>query len=403
MKEIEINRIEELLLKYEIDKQCIELEKVLTEATGTLFTNLDISSFPAPEATSKKNFETYRKFLLDVIEKYKLIPVGVKHSFKTFGGNSCNDFYSYYVSAENKFAITLRCDGPVSNIYNFYLDEGFICTESADIFREFILEVSKFFKDLRESGDPEDQTICVKLLFTNQNGGGICCRNLAIPPRNKFNLEDNYSKEFCEFVPGKMDDFFKEKAGGIVIFRGDPGTGKSTYCKHLIAKYKRDVDFVIAPQDVILSNPEGFRNYLLNSSDYYIESNEERMKPQVFIIEDCEKLLVDRDSLSGNNTSIILSDILNYSDGIVGDLVQSKFIFTFNTNLSKIDKALLRKGRMKLNYEFTTLKGDDLKNLMEKKNLPYTEENLKKGLSLAEIYNLEEKDYQREEKRKIGF
>jgi hypothetical protein len=58
---------------------------------------------------------------------------------------------------------------------------------------------------------------------------------------------------------------------------------------------------------------------------------------------------------------------------------------------------------MKLNYEFTTLKGDDLKNLMEKKNLPYTEENLKKGLSLAEIYNLEEKDYQREEKRKIGF
>ena len=216
-------------------------------------------------------------------------------------------------------------------------------------------------------------------------------------------MEDNYSKEFCEFVPGKMDDFFKEKAGGIVIFRGDPGTGKSTYCKHLIAKYKRDVDFVIAPQDVILSNPEGFRNYLLNSSDYYIESNDEKMKPQVFIIEDCEKLLVDRDSLSGNNTSIILSDILNYSDGIVGDLVQSKFIFTFNTNLSKIDKALLRKGRMKLNYEFTTLKGDDLKNLMEKKNLPYTEENLKKGLSLAEIYNLEEKDYQREEKRKIGF
>ena len=97
MKEIEINRIEELLLKYEIDKQCIELEKVLTEATGVLFTNLDISSFPAPEATSKKNFEVYREFLLYVIEKYKLIPVGVKHSFKTFGGNSCNDFYSYYV------------------------------------------------------------------------------------------------------------------------------------------------------------------------------------------------------------------------------------------------------------------------------------------------------------------
>jgi hypothetical protein len=198
-----------------------------------------------------------------------------------------------------------------------------------------------------------------------------------------------------------MDEFINGKSGGISIFRGEPGTGKSSYCKYLISKYQKDVDFVIVSQDIILQNPEAFRTFLISNSS--IDNfSQGKVKKQIFIIEDCEKLLIDRDSLTGNSTSIILSDILNYSDGIVGDLVQSKFIFTFNTNLSKIDKALLRKGRMKLNYEFKRLQGEDLKKLSEKKGLNISEDKIKSGMTLAEIYNLEEENYL-QEGRKIGF
>ena len=100
--------------------------------------------------------------------------------------------------------------------------------------------------------------------------------------------------------------------------------------------------------------------------------------------------------------SSIFQTILNYSDGIIGDLIQCKFIFTFNTHLSKIDKALLRKGRMKLNHEFQKLKGEDLKKLLKKLGKSISQEDIENGLTLAEIYNLDEEDYSNKE-RKIGF
>ena len=227
-----------------------------------------------------------------------------------------------------------------------------------------------------------------------------------------------------------MDEFIKSDTGGLVIFRGDPGTGKSSYCKHLITKYKDTANFLIVPQDIILSKPESFRLFLIDSLPSITRYDPNDVDPcdcfsrdervfrdleegnvvdrnnlkTVIIIEDCEKLLVDRDSLQGNSTSIILSDILNYSDGIVGDLVQCKFIFTFNTNLSKIDKAILRKGRMKLNYEFKKLQGEDLQNVMDKLGKTVTEKQLKEGMSLAEIYNSDDEDYLTTgKKERIGF
>ena len=239
----------------------------------------------------------------------------------------------------------------------------------------------------------------IKLLY-NDNGR-VNWRYLNIPPKDSLeDIEDNYSKEFNNFVSEKMDEFIKSSTGGIVIFRGDPGTGKSSYCKHLIMKYNNVADFLIISQDTILSNPEGFRTFLISGGIDTICPD--KPKKQIFLIEDCEKLLVERDSISGNSTSIILSDILNYSDGIVGDLVQSKFIFTFNTNLSKVDKALLRKGRMKLNYEFKKLKGEDLDNLLNKLGKTVSEDTKRSGMSLADIYNLEEESYIKD-KRRIGF
>ena len=57
---------------------------------------------------------------------------------------------------------------------------------------------------------------------------------------------------------------------------------------------------------------------------------------------------------------------------------------------------------MKLNYEFKKLQGEDLKKLSEKKGLNISEDKIKSGMTLAEIYNLEEENYL-QEGRKIGF
>ena len=109
--------------------------------------------------------------------------------------------------------------------------------------------------------------------------------------------------------------------------------------------------------------------------------------------EDCEKILLNRD----HNYNPTMSILLNLTDGIISDILNIKIICTFNTALSNIDKALLRKGRLTLKYEFKKLAKEKVKKLLP-------DENITQDMSLADIYNFkEENDYSKKQQNKIGF
>lgn len=203
---------------------------------------------------------------------------------------------------------------------------------------------------------------------------------------------NNYNNDFPE---SRVEDFIKMDKGGIMIFNGMPGCGKSTYLKSLIFKYP-DINFVITPQYLLL-NQENFRQLLFNMS--YGE------KDCIYIIEDCEQLLVQRENNNAQFSSII-GDILNYTDGIFGDLTRTKFIFTFNTNLNNIDKAILRPGRLFLRYEFLPLSGENLKKMADKLGYELTEEEIIKGIPLSELYykaKTSDLEVCVKKKNKVGF
>lgn len=119
-------------------------------------------------------------------------------------------------------------------------------------------------------------------------------------------------------------------------------------------------------------------------------------KESVIILEDCETLLQDR---ATSNQKI--STLLNISDGIIGDSLKLKFICTFNSDLTTIDKAILRKGRLKIKYEFKKLKADKVQALGKElgKNLP------NEDMALCDIFNYEEDNNGNQVNRpnKIGF
>ena len=88
--------------------------------------------------------------------------------------------------------------------------------------------------------------------------------------------------------------------------------------------------------------------------------------------------------------------LLNITDGVIADVLGIKLICTFNTSLNKIDKALLRKGRLSLKYEFKKLAKEKVSKI-----LGY---DVDKDMSLAEIYNIDdENDFSKTNSRKIGF
>ena len=121
-------------------------------------------------------------------------------------------------------------------------------------------------------------------------------------------------------------------------------------------------------------------------------------KDCVLIIEDAEKVIGDRQS---SGSSVGVSNLLNLSDGILGDILNIHIIATFNMDKEKIDSALLRKGRLIAEHKFGPLSVDDTNKLLGELDKDTTSD---KGLTLAEIYNIDNKqDKSESERQMIGF
>ncbi|MDZ7848138.1 MAG: hypothetical protein U5L96_16060 [Owenweeksia sp.] len=96
-----------------------------------------------------------------------------------------------------------------------------------------------------------------------------------------------------------------------------------------------------------------------------------------------------------------VSTLLNISDGLLSDCLNIQIICSFNTDISKIDQALIRKGRLIAKYEFRELEVEKAQLLSQKIGCPTT---ITQPMTLAEIYNQNEGEYkQREKKSAIGF
>ena len=117
----------------------------------------------------------------------------------------------------------------------------------------------------------------------------------------------------------------------------------------------------------------------------------EVIKNKIIIIEDAEEALIRKSERTSS-----VQNILNVTDGILSDILNSHWVFTFNVDIKNIDPALLRKGRLNLKYEFESLSKDKVEKLCIKlgKNPP-------SNYTLADIYNSEENGVT--DKKEIGF
>ena len=196
------------------------------------------------------------------------------------------------------------------------------------------------------------------------------------------NLDVDITENYNDDLPlSNYINFCNAEESGISLLYGIPGTGKSTFIKYLMTH--TDSDFYVMDANMLANcNSAEFIHFIMNNC-----------KDSVFILEDCEKLLISRD-LTYNP---ILGTLLNLSDGLLGDSLHLKFICTFNTDLNNIDKAVLRKGRLKVKYEFKELTYVKAKAIGDKLGIEVT-----KAMTLADLYNSDPVDFGKTVK-KIGF
>jgi hypothetical protein len=202
-----------------------------------------------------------------------------------------------------------------------------------------------------------------------------------------IDLDLNYGTDFSkmhtnivETIQGKNDNKAK-----LVLLHGLPGTGKTTYLKYLAHELGKKVLFLPPIMAESIVNPD-FVPFLMENKDC------------VLIIEDAEKVIGDRNN---SGSSVGVSNLLNLSDGILGDILNIHVIATFNMDKEKIDSALLRKGRLIAEHKFGKLSLEDTQTLLKKLN---KQTETTEGLTLAEIYNIDnQQDKSEEDRPTIGF
>ena len=186
-------------------------------------------------------------------------------------------------------------------------------------------------------------------------------------PEN-YNIDKCYEPDFKP-IHEKIVENLNKNESGLYLFHGDPGTGKTTYIKYLSSILKRDMIYV----------PTSFVDYIADPA--FLPALLHK-KQSILIIEDAEKALLARDP---SDSSSIVSTILNITDGIMANVFNIAVIATYNSPRQAIDKALLRKGRLKGEYRFDKLSVETAQKIVDGIKPGYVVEE---PMSLADIYNL---------------
>lgn len=201
----------------------------------------------------------------------------------------------------------------------------------------------------------------------------------------RLSIADNYNDDILPVHKVIVSRLRKKSDKGIVLLHGKPGTGKTSYLRYLITQVKKEVIFLPPDMAPVLNGPD-FIGLLMEHPD------------SILVIEDAENVIVDRE----RSSSSPVAALLNLSDGLLSDCLNIQIVCTFNTNVSRVDDALLRKGRLIAQYEFLPLQVAKANALAAKLNLQrtFTEET-----NLTEIYNadLPDANAKAPAKAKIGF
>ncbi len=186
-------------------------------------------------------------------------------------------------------------------------------------------------------------------------------------------IADLYNDDFISFNDELTAKLQKSNSNGIVLLHGQPGTGKSSYIRHLISSVRKNFIYL----------PSSLANYIGQPSFLHFLSKHSN---SILIIEDAEELLMKRKT----DSKPAISNLLNLSDGLLSDCLKVQVIATFNCDYSKIDDAFLRKGRVLGRYCFESLDIQKANSLIKKLEFNF-ETNT--PMTLAEIFNHTDKDY----------
>jgi hypothetical protein len=335
------------------------------------------------ENVNNKNFISYPDTAFYKIQKGYYVETSIGYwNVQDFDKSNLdeNDYCSHKENQILVCNVSLLCPSINSELYSKELEDK-------------ITEIAKSCHLKRNNSTP-----CIGMICRED---GFYVRDFYITKDYTINNADlHYGQGFEEFH-SKLLKKFSIDSKGLVLFHGDPGTGKTFYIRSLIK------DLISLGKFVIYFPPSMIQEMVSPDIMTFLASlvmeKAEEGKSCVLLLEDAEPLLMTREK-DGRTAGI--TNLLNVTDGLLNDMLSIQVIATFNTELKYIDKALLRPERLIARKEFKKLSPEDSLKLYSSLGIST---NVESEMTLAEIYSNSRNndilihEYENTTKIKIGF
>jgi len=213
-------------------------------------------------------------------------------------------------------------------------------------------------------------------LIRKEQYGEITCESVGLAAETVLEGDVfalHYPDDAGEWHSGFVEKLLNRKSG-LSILEGRPGTGKTSYLRHLMGCLKESHRFYfIPPMSLQILEEPDFIGFWSTERERYSE------RKLVVILEDADAALMVRESDNRDRVGAIL----NLSDGMLSDFRCLHVICTINCTASDIDPALLRPGRLVSHRVFRRLEKAQAKALAESigTTLPPADD-----YSLAEVF-----------------
>lgn len=346
---------------------------------GAVFTTNDL--FDNRYLDGKKLFIALRSTLPSVAAVYSLRGEKAYAAFCAQHGALITSTHTYrWHNAGGKKPEFNRTVLVLSNGCVLEFDDNYVEVLHDAAQADFVSDVTSLFS--RHKEPQRRQPLEINLIIRGHEG--LELKGLEIK-RTKLDLDLFYEDDFVDMDATIRQRLLKKNDKGIILLHGPPGTGKTTYLRHLISRIKKRVLFLSPSAAGDLVNPD-FVELLIDNPN------------TVVVIEDAETVVADR-RVSSNASAV--SNLLNISDGLLADFLSVQLICTFNSPLTMVDSALMRKGRLIAKYEFGPLSAGKAQRLS--RHLGHTR-RITAPMTLAEITNPDGKVHDSATQREaIGF
>jgi hypothetical protein len=232
-----------------------------------------------------------------------------------------------------------------------------------------VARVASELADVLSDADDEDpEQLTLRVWCHAEYGPDTVRRRIAVPRWDE--IRDGYPAAAKHEVDDLMDAT-GPGPGGLVLWHGEPGTGKSYALRALARAWKPWCD------TMVVADPEAFLGRGVVGSEVAGSGKRYRL----IVLEDAGELLTaDAREHAGQG----LSRLLNLTDGILGAGLRTIVLVTTNEPIGRLHPAVARPGRCWTEIEFTRLSAGESDEWLAGRGLVPRN----RALTLAELYAL---------------